>query len=136
MAVFKGNTSGGQKIAEAQSAEDAPFLSASFWKPKTKLYCVVLSTHKSGNGPYISVRLTKPSTVEIDGKAFAAVRIGNLAGIVMARVEALNGAKTKYFCVGDKLYLECTGITPPEKEGHSPSPNFYIEVDREEEAAA
>jgi hypothetical protein len=135
MAVFKGNTSGGQEIARAQQAADAPFLPAAFWKPKVKLAFVVVSTHKSSNGPYIGVRLVKPERVTIDGKEHEHVRIGNLAGITLARLKALEKADKKYFLVGDKVYLECVGITPPEKEGYSPSPNFEIEIDRQETAA-
>lgn len=63
-------------------------------------------------------------------------KIGSLAGITLARMEALAHAKNKYFMVGDKVVLICTGITPPEKEGHSPSPNFELEIDREGEVAA
>jgi|ERR1700730_14623696 len=135
MAIFKGNTSGGQEMAKAQHAADAPFLSAVFWKPEKKMAFVILSTHKSANGPYIGVQLVNPETVTIDGKEHTLVRIGNLAGITLARLQALKQAKNKHFAVGDKVWLRCTGITPPEKEGHSPSPNFDIEIDRAEEAA-
>src|SRR6266852_5278212 len=120
MAVFKGNTSGGQEIVKAQAAEDAPFLSAAYWKKGVKATFEVLSTHKSTNGPYVGVKLVTPETVQIDGKEHSLVRIGNLAGIVLARMDTLAEAKNKYFAVGDKVFLRCTGITPPEKEGHSP----------------
>jgi hypothetical protein len=136
MAQFKGKTSGGQEMAKAQEAANAPFLSAQFWAKGTEVACVVLSTHKSNNGPFVSVQLVKPKTIRIEGKEHDLVRIGNLAGITLARMEALAEAKNKYFAVGDQLHLTCTGITPPEQEGHSPSPNFEIEIDREESAAA
>ncbi len=136
MAVFKGNTGGGQEIAKAQQAADAPFLSAKYWAKDTKMSFVILSTHKSANGPYIGVKLVVPESVQIDGKEHSLVRIGNLAGITLARMQALAQAKNKYFAVGDKVFLRCTGITPAEKEGHSPSPNFEVEIDREAEAAA
>ena len=135
MATFKGKTSGGQKIAEEQKAGQAPFLSAGFWEKGRKIAFEVLSTHKSGNGPYVGVRLVNPDKVRIDGESHSLVRIGNLAGITLARMEALAGARNKYFAVGDKVFLRCTGITPPEEEGHSPSPNFELEIDREEDAA-
>ena len=136
MATFKGKTSGGLKLAEEQSAGQAPFLSAAFWEEGTKITFEVLSTHKSGNGPYVGVKLVTPEKVRIDGESHSLVRIGNLAGITLARMEALSGAKNKYFAVGDKVFLRCTGITPPEEEGHSPSPNFELEIDRAEETAA
>jgi hypothetical protein len=135
MATFKGKTSGGQKIAEEQKAGQAPFLSAAFWEKGTKITFEVLSTHKSGNGPYVGARLVIPEKIRIDGESHSLVRIGNLAGITLARMEALAGAKNKYFAVGDKVFLRCTGITPPEEEGHSPSPNFELEIDRAEDAA-
>jgi hypothetical protein len=81
------------------------------------------------------VRLVKPESILIDGKDMACVRIGNLAEITLARMQALAEAKSKYFMVGDKVYLECTGVTPPEKQGHSPSPNFVLEVNRDEAPA-
>lgn len=130
--------------AEQQSAE-APFLSAAWWKPEKKIAFTVLATFKSNNGPYIAVRLVKPVmvTTHAGGSGASAVeeecevvRIGNLAGITLARMEALASAKNKYFAVGDKVFLRCTGITAPEKEGHSPSPNFEIEIDREAESVA
>jgi len=136
MATFKGNTSGGQEIAKAQQAADAPFLSAKYWTKGTKVTFEVLSYHKSANGPYIGVKLVSPQSVQIDGKEHSLVRIGNLAGITLARMQALAHAKNKYFAPGDRVFLRCTGITPAEKEGHSPSPNFEIEIDRAEEAAA
>ncbi len=136
MATFKGTTKGGQEIAKAQQAADAPFLSASFWKKGVKVSFEVLSTHKSSNGPYVGVRLVKPESILIDGKDQRFVRIGNLAGITLARMQALAEAKSKYFMVADKVYLECTGVTPPEKEGHSPSPNFALEVNRADDAPA
>ena len=151
MAMLKGKTSGGQEIARAQQAADAPFLNAGFWQEGVKVAVCVLLAHKSTNGPYVSARLMGPEeaaesfreedgfdcsdlpqTLEINGEEVSCVRIGNLAGIVLARLEALAEQKNKYFAVGDKLYLECTGITPPEKPGHSPSPNFTIAVDRME----
>lgn len=134
MATFKGKTSGGQEIAKAQEAANAPFLSASFWKKGTRISFVVLSSHKSSNGPYVGVRLVSPKAIEIDGKEHTLVRIGNLAGITLARLEALEQAKNKYFQVGDGVVLKCTGITPPEKEGHSAMPNFELEITREEPA--
>jgi hypothetical protein len=136
MATFKGSTSGGQEIAKAQQAADAPFLSASYWQKGTKVSFAVLSTHKSNNGPYVGVRLVKPDSILIEGKDVSLVRIGNLAGITLARLQALAEAKNKYFAVGDKVHLECTGITPPEKPGHSPSPNFKIEINRADEVPA
>jgi hypothetical protein len=152
MATFKGNTSGGQEIAKEQQAADAPFLSAPFWKEGVKVAVCVLLAHKSTNGPYVSARLMGPEeaeeifkkdfpdlvlselpeTLEINGEEVSCVRIGNLAGITLARLEALAEAKHKYFAVGDRLYLECTGITPPEKAGHSSSPNFKLLIDRPE----
>jgi hypothetical protein len=136
MATFKGTTKGGQEIAKSQQAADAPFLSASYFAKGTKLAFVVLSSHKSSNGPYVDVQLVQPETVRLDGKEHSLVRIGNLAGITLARMEALKEAKVKYFIPGDRVFLRCTGITPPEKEGHSPSPNFELELEREGEAAA
>jgi hypothetical protein len=135
MAVFRGNTAGGQEMAKAQHATDAPFLSAGFWKHEKKIAFVVLSTHKSANGPYIGVQLVNPQTVTIDAKEHSLVRIGNLAGIALARLQALAQAKNKHFAVGDKVWLKCTGITQSDKVGHSPSPNFEIEIDRAQEAA-
>jgi hypothetical protein len=145
MATFKGTTAAGQKLAEeqarARAAEDSFFLPASWWKKGTKLACAVLSTHKSQNGPYIVVRLVKPDKISVpskDGRGsmqYDYAKIGNLAGITLARMAALEEAKIKYFLPGDKLFFECTGITPPEQEGHSPSPNFTIEVGREEAPA-
>jgi hypothetical protein len=132
MTVFKGNTSGGQEIAKTQRAEDAPFLPATFFQPGDKYTFRVLSSHKSSNGPYISVQLLTPQFVKIEDKSQMFVRIGNLAGITFARMQALAGAKVKYFLPGDKVFLQCTGITPPEQPGHSPSPNFELEIDREE----
>ncbi len=132
MAVFKGNTIGGQEIAKAQQVSDAPFLSAAYWKPGNSMAFVVLSTHNSSNGPYIGVKLVKPGVVSIEGKEHELVRIGNLAGILLARLHALQGAKKKHFQVGDHVWLKCVSITPPEKEGYSPSPNFEMEIDREE----
>ncbi len=132
MPVFKGNTSGGQAIAKAQAADDAPFLPAGFFRKDTELFFVVLSFHKSSNGPYVGAKLLKPKSVTIDNREHELVRIGNLAGITLARLEALKDAKQKHFVVGDKVWLKCTGITPPEKPGHSASPNFAIEIDREE----
>jgi hypothetical protein len=151
MAILKGKTSGGREIAREQQAADAPFLNAGFWQEGVKVACVVLLAHKSTNGPYVSARLMGPEeaaesfraedgfdcsdvpeALEVNGEEVSCVRIGNLAGIVNARLEALAKQKHKYFAVGDKLYLECTGITPPEKEGHSPSPDFTIAVDRAE----
>jgi hypothetical protein len=151
MAMFKGQTSGGKKVAEEQSAGQAPFLSAAFWDEGTRICFEVLSTHRSGNGPYVGVKLINgltvlgpdskpqwPETAEkvrIDGESHSLVRIGNLAGITLARMEALAEAKNKYFAEGDKVFLICTGITPPEEEGHSPSPNFALEIDRAPEVS-
>lgn len=135
MTVFKGTTSGGQEIAKAQRAEDAPFLSATFFKPGDKLTFLVLSSHKSSNRSYIAVQMLTPETVKIDDKIHSLVRIGNLAGITLARMQALAGAKVKYFLPGDKVFMQCTGVTPPEKAGYSPSPNFELEIDREEAKA-
>jgi hypothetical protein len=136
MATFKGTTRGGQEIAKAQQAADAPFLSAGFWKKGVKVSFEVLSSHKSTNGPYVGVRLIKPESILMDGKDQRFVRIGNLAGITLARMQALAEAKIKYFVPGDKVYLECTGVTPPEKEGHSPSPNVVLEIIRPDEVPA
>lgn len=132
MALFKGNTAGGQEIAKAQQAADAPFLPAAYWKPRTELFFTVLSTHNSSNGPYIAVRLVRPMRLSIDGNEHELIRIGNLAGISLARLKAPQDAKKKHFKVGDKVWLKCTSITPPEKEDYSPSPNFEIEIDRDE----
>jgi hypothetical protein len=150
--TFSGSTGGGQEIARTQQAADAPFLSAAFWQKDVRVAVRVLTTHKSNNGPYISARLLDSEeaadffpeencrdlqeSVTIDGEEAVCVRIGNLAGITLARLEALAGAKNKYFAVGDVIYLTCTGITPPEKEGHSASPNFWMVVAREQDAPA
>lgn len=137
--VFKGNTAGGQEKAKALQAADSPFLPAAYWEKGRKMAFVVVSTHKSSNGPYVGAQLVSPPSVRIDGKDHSVVRIGNLAGITLARLQALDGAKNRYFMVGDKVHLECTGVTPPEKQGYSPSPNFELELEREtdepEEAA-
>lgn len=149
---FKGSTSGGQEIARTQQAADAPFLNAKFWEEGVQIAARVLTTHKSSNGPYVCVRLLDaqdaaeffpevdcsnvPGVLEVEGEEVVCVRIGNLAGITLARMEALSGAKKKYFEVGDVVFFACTGITKAEKEGHSDSPNFYIEVAREEAEAA
>jgi len=60
MAIFNGNTSGGKELAKSKHSADAPFLSATFWKPEKKIAFVILSTHKSANGPYIGVQLVNP----------------------------------------------------------------------------
>ena len=136
MGVMKGNTAKGQEIAKAQRAEDAPFFPAALWQPGMKLCVSVLSTHKSTNGPYICGELINgketsrawakdaselwPDTalvIDLEGKDHSTVRIGNLAGITMARIAVLEDEKNKYFMVGDKVLLTCTGITPAEKQG-------------------
>jgi hypothetical protein len=137
MAKLKGSTSQGQEIARREQAADAPFLAAAFWEKGTTLTGEVLSVHKSGNGPYVAVELSSPPSVQVydnEGNLndHAVVRIGNLAGISLARRAALREEKNKYFAVGDVIELTCTGITPATKEGYSDSPNFVIGIDRKE----
>jgi len=84
------------------------------------------------------VELTSPPAVQVydnEGNLqdHSVVRIGNLAGISLARRAALREAKNKYFAVGDLIELTCTGITPATKDGYSPSPNFEIGIDRPEQ---
>jgi hypothetical protein len=140
MAKLTGSTAQGQEIAKREQAADAPFLGASFWQKGAAITCEVLSVHKSGNGPYVAVKLISPESVEVydnagDLQEHSIVRIGNLAGISLARRAALQEAKNKYFAVGDVVYLVCTGITAATKEGYSDSPNFEIGIDRKEIAA-
>src|SRR5208337_818858 len=106
MAILKGTTTQGQEIARRELASDAPFLAAGFWEKGTELTCEVLSVHKSSNGPYIAVELISPPSLELaDAEGSVAdrsvVRIGNLAGIGLARRAALRDAKSKVFEVGD-----------------------------------
>jgi hypothetical protein len=137
MAMLKGTTTQGQEISRRAQVSDAPFLSASFWEKGTKLVCEVLSVHKSSNGPYVAVELTSPPSVQVydaEGNLneHTVVRIGNLAGISLARRAALREQKNKNFAAGDLLELVCTGITPATKQGYSDSPNFEIGIDRPE----
>lgn len=131
--ALKGSTSGGQEIARQANVSDAPFLSAKFWKEGFELVGTVMSAHKSENGPYVAVELISPEVIEFAGEGgelqeHEVIRIGNLAGIGLARREALSGQKNKYFAAGDVLKITCTGITAAKKEGHSDSPNFSILV--------
>jgi hypothetical protein len=137
MAKLTGNTTQGQEIARREQASDAPFLAATFWEKGRAITCEVLSVHKSSNGPYVAVEMISPTSVEMydaEGNLHehTVVRIGNLAGISLARRAALQNEKNKYFAVGDKLYLVCTGITPATKDGYSDSPNFELGIDRAE----
>jgi hypothetical protein len=146
MEMLTGTTSKGQEIANREKAADAPFLSAGFWKPGVAITGEVVSVHNSSNGPYIAVELF-PSTFEhetlgtyttlsfvelpdADGnwRDFSVVRIGNLAGLGLARRAALAEQKDKRFVVGDRLQILCTGITPATKEGYSDSPNFELGI--------
>jgi hypothetical protein len=140
MGMLKGNTSQGQEIAKREQAADAPFLGANFWQKGASITCEVLSVHKSSNGPYVAVKLLSPESVEVydnagDLQEHSIVRLGNLAGIGLARRAALREEKNKYFAVGDVVELTCTGITPATKDGYSDSPNFEIGIDRKGIAA-
>ena len=137
MAKMTGTTTQGQEIARREKASDAPFLSAGFWEKGTAITCEVLSVHKSSNGPYVAAELISPPSLQLeDGEGnltdHSVIRLGNLAGISLARRAALRDAKNKAFEVGDVVELKCTGITPASKEGYSDSPNFEISIDRKE----
>ena len=141
MAVFKGKTSGGREMAKARESEQAPFLSAEYWAKGVKISFVVLAVNKAVGryGPFIVAQLVVPKATAIpgsDGVEYECVRIGNLAGITLARLEALDGAKNKNFLPGDKVFLKCSGISKAKEEGHSDSPDFEMEIDREEEVPA
>jgi len=133
--ALTGTTAGGQEISRREDISDAPFLSAKFWEEGTSIVGEVISVHKSANGPYVGLELIEPVSVEVadahgEVTEHEVVRIGNLAGIGLARREALRNQKNKYFAVGDTLQIVCTGITPPKQEGHSASPNFEIKINR------
>jgi len=130
MATFKGSTREGQEMMKAQDAANAPFISAAYWKEGMRVSFVVLSVHKSANGPYVGAQLVSPMAIAIEGKRHTLVRIGNLAGIGCALRKVFAEVKSKYFQVGDGVVLTCTGITPPEQEGYSPMPNFDVDVER------
>jgi hypothetical protein len=128
MGTLKGSTSKGQGMMQAQDAANAPFIAAGYWKEGMRLSCVVLSVHNSTNGKYIGVQLVNPPAIEIDGKRHTLVRIGSLAGIVLALKSVFAETKRKYFEKGDGVEFTCSGIRPPEQEGYSPMPEFDIEV--------
>ena len=139
MAVFKGNTSGGREISKQRETELAPFLSAEYWRKGVKVSFIVLGVHRAAGtyGPYISAQLVLPAKTKTPATGdteFTCVRIGNLAGITLARMQALDGAKNKNFVVGDRVFLKCTGISKAKEAGHSDSPDFEMEIDREEDA--
>jgi hypothetical protein len=136
MAMVTGRTEQGQEIRRQEEAANAPFLKASFWQAGTKIRGEVLSFHKSDNGNYLAVRLEAPEFVEVydnagDLQQHSVVRLGNLAGVNDARKACLRKYKKPYLVVGDVFELECTGITPAEKEGYSDSPRFEMGVELE-----
>ncbi len=112
--TFKGRT---------EDAE-APFLGAEFWDKGKKVFGVVEREFDSVNGKcYV---LTPLNPIVLDGEEWDRVSVGNMAGFRMA----LQAGHLKELRVGDKVVLECTGKTPPKKEGNSPRVNFAIEVTR------
>lgn len=100
----------------------APFLSADFFTPGTKVAGKVIRTFKSENGPCAVLALIDP--VKLDGKLEEIVSIGNLTGFRMA----LQAAGLEGLQVGDQLHVECTGKTSTEKG--SPRVDFEVEVTR------
>lgn len=112
--VFKGRT----EDAEAQ------FLDAHFWSKDKVVVGVIERSFETQNGVCFVLRAMKP--VAIDGEEVERFSVGNMAGFKMA----LQAAGLTALRVGDKLWMKCTGVTPPTKEGYSPRVNFEVEVTR------
>jgi hypothetical protein len=70
--------------------------------------------------------------VLVGEKTVRVVRVSFYVGLWLAMRALREVAKDKRLRVqiGDQLYIKCTGITPPKEAGHSPSPNFEVEIDR------
>ena len=126
MPTFKGTTEEGRKAMPPQTFEDAPFLPAKWWEPKSVLLGEVVYVGRNVNGSFFTLKLFSPLLLEQN--TVSCVRISFYAGIWIA-LRAI--AKNFKLLVGDKIHLECVGITPPKEAGHSPSPDFSIEVNRD-----
>jgi hypothetical protein len=112
--VFKGRT---------EDAE-APFLSADWWKPGSKIVGTVDRSFMAGEQKCYGLSLLVP--VAIDGEETTQVSLGSMAGLRMA----LQAARLVEFQPRDRVVLVCTGKTPSKKEGNSPRVDFEVEVTR------
>lgn len=101
---------------------EARFLDASFWKKGVRIVGFVDRSFQTVNGECYVLVLQDPA--EIDGESEEKVSIGAMKGFQMA-LQAANYPKLHK---GDLLVAECTGLTTPKKEGHSPRVNFAIEI--------
>ena len=101
---------------------EAPFLDAAFWKKGVRIVGFVDRSFVTQNGECYVVVLDE--AVEIDGEMEEKVSIGAMKGFQMA-LQAANYPKLHK---GDLLVAECTGLTPPKKENHSPRVNFAVEI--------
>jgi hypothetical protein len=101
---------------------EAPFLDAAFWKKGLRIVGFVDRSFQTQNGECYVLVLQDP--VEIDGEPEEKVSIGAMKGFQMA-LQAANYPKLHK---GDLLVAECTGLTAPKKEGHSPRVNFAVEI--------
>jgi hypothetical protein len=101
---------------------EAPFLDAAFWKKGVRIVGFVDRSFQTQNGECYVVVLDE--AVEIDGELEEKVSIGAMKGFQMA-LQAANYPKLHK---GDLLVAECTGLTPPKKENHSPRVNFAVEI--------
>jgi hypothetical protein len=112
--VYKGRT---------EDAE-APFLSADFWKPGTKIAGMVDRVFMAGEQKCYGLSLLTP--VAVDGEETNQVSLGSMAGLRMA----LQAARLSELQARDRVVIVCTGKTPSKKEGNSPRVDFEVEVTR------
>ena len=131
MPVFRGSTERGQELPPDNQAPP-PFVNAGWWKVGQEVTGVVVNTDKNANGAFFELRLAKPETLQVGQVKARVVRISFYTGIWLAlrAIREAAGDKKLRIQIGDQLWIKCTGITPPKEPGHSPSPNFEIEIDR------
>ena len=108
----------------------APFLGSEFWVEGAKIVGIIerqfqIEDEKGKRNNY-SIKLLTPHVVKVDGEDCDIVSIGESAGLRMA----MQAARLKGFQDGDKVVIQCTGVTPSKKAGMSPMRNFAISVSR------